>query len=145
MVNSEGGLVLGRVGGILLLRRFVCIFGPRQLLVLGRLAGSRGTNGCRNVEAGSEVRAEKTKARRRSVSTYHSLSETLHCRRYSNSHMYSVGDLDASAARCRTLAGGDVVGQRGDGSGDPDCLCRPVNDHMSDSNPNVVQHSNRLR
>jgi hypothetical protein len=59
--------------------------------------------------------------------------------------MYSVGDLDASAAKCHTLAGGDAVGQRGGGSGDPDCLCRPGNDHMSDSHPNAVEHSNRLR
>jgi hypothetical protein len=35
----------------------------------------------------------------------HSLSEALHCHDYSNSHMYSVEEIDASAAERRsTLA-----------------------------------------
>jgi hypothetical protein len=39
------------------------------------------------------------------ATTYHSLSEALHCHDYSNSHMYSVEEIDASAAERRsTLA-----------------------------------------
>lgn len=38
MIDSEGGIVLGRVGGVFLLRGFVCVFCPRQLFMLGKLA-----------------------------------------------------------------------------------------------------------
>lgn len=38
VIDSEGGIVLGRVGGVFLLRRFVCVFCPRQLFMLGKLA-----------------------------------------------------------------------------------------------------------
>jgi hypothetical protein len=53
--------------------------------------------------------------------THHSLSETLHCQDYVTSHMYSVEVLDASAASCRTLAGGVKSAARTQFKEEPRC------------------------
>lgn len=98
LVGGKGGLILG----VFFLRGLIRFFCPRQLLMLNNyfsqeLVVSQSWGGRQGSRRGGAAMVEQT---------HHSLSETLHCQDYVTSHMYSVEVLDASAASCRTLAGG---------------------------------------